>query len=419
MQVGHPIKLNDKRMKHLFNSILVAVVLALVGCQAQDAPRETMTNGVELTIPGNAILAEDDTSSVFVHAMMAFAPSERASVKLAFTGNEDAVLLVESDEIVFEPGQKEVVFRVKSNGKHSLSISKTITLQVVSASHPLIKGFGKGVQITVNPDADIPVLTETQLQLIADVKTKCGIDLARLLGKVPVETTIVFNKDDKETFFQGQSQRVYKGYSVITLGDDATVDHPTLKMVTNPMGLTTFFYDVLKRKTVDDNEFFMQTPYGKAAVKAINYDEAKESFSASLNGIGINPTNDNVTFTGQIENIYGDMVTGIPFTYDYSAWNRLLKEKEKGTIVNIEEEGKIVGYTIDDDFLSMGGSLNPSRFLGVSDISRDVFGNDPSDWVAPSAKLDFTKGTLSFTFPWDFADGSGYEHVHVVYTLHR
>ena len=113
------------------------------------------------------------------------------------------------------------------------------------------------------------------------------------------------------------------------------------------------------------------------------------------------------------------MVTGIPFTYDYSAWNRLLKEKEKGTIVNIEEEGKIVGYTIDDDFLSMGGSLNPSRFLGVSDISRDAFGNDPSDWVASSAKLDFAKGTLSFTFPWDFADGNGYEQVHVVYTLHR
>lgn len=419
MLVGRPIKLNDKRMKHLFNSILVAVVLALVGCQAQDAPRETMTNGVELTIPGNAILAEDDTSSVFVHAMMAFAPSERASIKLAFIGNEDAVLLVESDEIVFEPGQKEVVFRVKSNGKHSLSISKTITLQVVSASHPLIKGFGKGVQITVNPDADIPVLTETQLQLIADVKTKYGIDLARLLGKVPVETTIVFNKDDKEAFFQGQSQRVYKGYSVITLGDDATVDHPTLKMLTNPMGLTTFLYDVLKRKTVNDNEFFMKTPYGKAAVKAINYQEDKETFTAALSSIGIDPASNSITFTGEKENAYGDMVTGIPFTYDYSAWNRLLQEKEKGTVVEIEEEGKLVGYTINDDFLAMGGSLNPSKFLGVSDISSDSFGNNPSDWVAPSAALDLVKGTLSFTFPWDYADGYGYEQVRVVYTLRR
>ena len=44
MPVGHPIKLNDKQMKHLFNSILVAVVLVLAGCQAQDAPRETITN---------------------------------------------------------------------------------------------------------------------------------------------------------------------------------------------------------------------------------------------------------------------------------------------------------------------------------------------------------------------------------------
>ena len=41
---------------------------------------------------------------------------------------------------------------------------------------------------------------------------------------------------------------------MITLADDATVDAPTFKMVSNPMGLTTFLYDVLKRKTVEDEE---------------------------------------------------------------------------------------------------------------------------------------------------------------------
>ena len=122
MLVGHLIKLNDKRMKQLLNSFLIAATFFLVGCQAQDAPQEAMTNGVELTIPGNAILSEDDTTTVFVHAMIAFEPSKKESVKLAFTGNDDHVLKVDSDEIVFEPGQKEVVFRVKSNGKHSLSI---------------------------------------------------------------------------------------------------------------------------------------------------------------------------------------------------------------------------------------------------------------------------------------------------------
>ena len=206
---------------------------------------------------------------------------------------------------------------------------------------------------------------------------------------------------------------------MITLGDDATIDHPTLKMLTNPMGLTTFLYDVLKRKTVNDNEFFMRTPYGKAAVKAINYQESKETFSVALSNIGINPASNSITFTGEKENAYGDMIMGIPFTYDYSAWNRLLKEKEKGTVVEIEEDGKLVGYTINDDFLTMGGSLDPNRFLGVSNISSDSFGNNPSDWIVPSAALDLAKGTLSFTFPWDYADGNGYEQVHVVYILHR
>ena len=59
-------------MKHILNTLLAAIACVLAGCQAQDAPQETMTNGVELTIPGNAILSEDDTASIFVHAMIAF-----------------------------------------------------------------------------------------------------------------------------------------------------------------------------------------------------------------------------------------------------------------------------------------------------------------------------------------------------------
>ena len=406
-------------MKKLFYSFFLILVTTLVACQSQENPRETMTNSVELTIPGNAILSEDDTASVLVHAMIAFTPSERVALPLTFTGNDDNILQTDSKEIVFEPGQKEVVFRVKYNGKHLLSLPRNILLQVRESANPVVKGFGKGVHLIVNPDTDIPVLTAAQLQLINDVKEKYGFDLSRLLGKVPVKTTITFNKGDEEGFFQGQAQRTYEGHSIITLADDATIDHPKLKILTNPMGLTTFLYDVLKRKTVDDNEFFMQTPYGKAAVKAINYQADKETFTASLDNIGINPTTKDVTFTGQKESPYGDMITCIPFKYDYSAWNRLLEEKAKGTIVEIEEDGNTVGYTIDDDFLLMGGSLNPNKFLGVSDISSDGFGNSPSDWIASSSVLDFTKGTLTFTFPWDFADANGYEQVTVVYTLHQ
>ena len=78
--------------------------------------------------------------------------------------------------MVFNPGQKEAIVRVRSNGNHVLSVPRTVTLQVVSASTPSVKGFGKGVKITVKPDADIPALTSAQLQLIADVKTKYGVE---------------------------------------------------------------------------------------------------------------------------------------------------------------------------------------------------------------------------------------------------
>jgi len=397
----------EQKMKKLLNSLLVLMSFFLVACHEEELPTESMTNDVELTIPSTALLSEDDTTSVSVHAMIAFAPKEKVEIKLAFIGNDDNILRLEDENVVFNPGQKEAIVRVRSN--------RTVTLQVVSASTPSVKGFGKGVKITVNPDADIPALTPAQLQLIADVKTKYGVDLMRMIGKIPVETTITFNTADKETFFKGQAQRTYKGYSVITLADDATVDAPTFKMVSNPMGLTTFLYDVLKRKTVEDEEFFMQTPYGRAAVKAADYKEDKETFDVSLRGITLDMSTKAITFTTQKENQYGDMITGLPFIYHYSLWERLLQKR--GSIVEIEEDGKIVGYTIDDDFFMQGGSLNPNKFLGMSNISNDEFGNNPSDWVAPSATLDLQKGKLSFLFPWDYADGNGYEQVSVVYTL--
>ena len=119
-----------------------------------------------------------------------------------------------------------------------------------------MKAADEGVKIVVTPDADIPVLTPEQQKLIAGYKEKFGFDLTSLLGKVPVETTVLFNNKDKEEFFKGKSKASFKGFSIITLSEKATADAPILKIVDNPMGLTSFCYDVLKAKTVEDHEFF-------------------------------------------------------------------------------------------------------------------------------------------------------------------
>lgn len=79
----------------------------------------------------------------------------------------------------------------------------------------------------------------------------------------------------------------------------------------------------------------------------------------------------------------------------------------------------MVGYQVTDEFLLAGGSIDPQRWLAVSDVSHDTFGNSPSDWIEPSGQFDFTKGTMTFVFPWDFEAANGYEQVRVTYTMHK
>jgi hypothetical protein len=111
------------------------------------------------------------------------------------------------------------------------------------------------------------------------------------------------------------------------------------------------------------------------------------------------------------------MIYALPFVYYFSAWERVKKLRDEGTIIYVKENGKTVGYQITDEFLMAGGSIDPQRWLAVSDVSRDTFKNSPSDWIEPKGSFDFTNGTMSFVFPWDFDAANGYEQIRVTYTL--
>ena len=407
-------------MKHIKLSVLfIASIFAITACSDDNNKKEQMTNGLDLSISGNAFMSEDDTNGITIKAFLAFTPDKEKTVELVVTGNEDDIVRIENTVLTFKPGQKEATIKVLSNAKHALSVPRTISLAVGKTSDPMIKAVKKDIKITINPDSDVPVLTQEQLKLIAGYKEKYGIDVSRILGKIAVEAVVTFNTEDKETYFNGEAQKTFKGYTIITLSQKATADTPILKMTDNPMGLTSFFYSVLKRKTVEDTEFFLATPYGNAAVKAIKYDPAKETFTASLDSIKLVPATQSINFLVHRNDIYGYPIIGLAFDYTFSAWDRLLALKEKGTVVEIEEGGKLVGYKIDDDFLTMGGSIAPQRWLAVSDVSRDTCTHTPTDWIQPTASYDFTKGTMTFIFPWDFDGANGYEQVRVTYTMHK
>lgn len=407
-------------MKFIKTTLLLAVVAFLAtACGNDNKDDVQMTNGVALSVVGNAFMSEDDAQGITLNVLMAFAPSKDETIELALAGNEGDIVRLDHKTLTFKAGQKEATVKVLSNAKHALSVPRILSITVGNTSNPQIKAADEGVKITVKPDSDIPALTPAQLQLIAGYKQKYGFDLTSLLGKVAVEATVLFNTEDKESYFNGEPQKTFKGFSIITLSEKATADTPVLKMVDNPMGLTSFFYDVLKRKTVEDTEFFLQQPYGSAIVQAIQYDASKEQFSMTLDSIRLVPSTGKVEFLVQQPDIYDDMITALPFVYRFSAWERVKELRDKGATVYVKENGKLVGYQVTDEFLKAGGSIDPKRWLALSDVSRDTFGKTPSNWIEPKGHFDFSKGTMTFVFPWDFDAANDYEQVRVTYTMHK
>ena len=102
----------------------------------------------------------------------------------------------------------------------------------------------------------------------------------------------------------------------------------------------------------------------------------------SLDGIKLIPASGGVEFVVQRPNAYEETISTLPFVYRFSAWERVKELRDKGTLIYVKENGKTVGYQITDEFLLAGGSIDPQRWLGISDISRDTYDNAPSDWVS-------------------------------------
>ena len=77
-----------------------------------------------------------------------------------------------------------------------------------------MKSDGKPATVTINPDSDIPTLTEAQLKLIEGYKKNLNIDLTKILGKVKVNTVVTFNDDDKADINDNKETRAFSGITI-------------------------------------------------------------------------------------------------------------------------------------------------------------------------------------------------------------
>lgn len=393
-------------------SLIAFVAAAFTSCSSDNGDGE-MTNYVQMTAD-KASIAEDDAEGITVSVLLAKAPTTAQTITLSLDNNEDGIAEITPSTLTLAAGQKTATFSIKSANKSLLVENKVLTLNA-SFSDANMKISGEPLKVTFTPAANMPVLTEAQKQLIEGYKEKYGIDLMRIIGKHNVETTITYNDDDKALYNDNNDTRTITGQTIITLSDYATADTPILKMTTNPMGLHDFLYEMFRKQTVDDAEYFMQSPYGIAAVKASGYDFNTDVFGCQLDSIVLDPTDMSLHFVGTRANLYGTDINVVPFDFSFTAWDRLKALAEAGEEVEVDEDGNKSNVAL-SDIIEMGGTLNPTAWLVNSPVDEDGW-DEPAEYVAPTGSIDFSTGKMTFLFPWDFANASGYERISVVYSF--
>lgn len=374
-----------------------------------------MTNYVSISAEGNNIINEDDDDEVKFNILIGNTLTADATINLSLEGNDDNVATLSPSTIALKAGAKTASFTIKSNKKSLLKSDRVLTVKA-TFSDVNMKTDGKAVTLTIKPDSDIPVLTAEQQKLIEGYKQNLNIDLTKVLGKVKVETKVTFNDDDKIDINDNKETRSFSGVTIITLSEKATADKPVLKMVSNAMGMAAFNYEMLRKRTVEDTENWTQMPYGKAVMENINYDYNKETFTMTLDGIEVNP-NMSLKFTGSKVNVLEEEITTVPFDYTFSAWNRLkaMADANKSFVV---DDGDTKTEVSVQDIIGGGGSLNPYSFFDNTDIVTDGENTDYTTiYVAPTGKIDFTKGKMTFAFPWYLENTYGCQRVEATYTF--
>lgn len=396
---------------------MLAMLTGFSSCSSSDDNdgNKPMTNYVAISADGNNIINEDDDEEVKFNILIANTLTAEATISLSLEGNDDNVATISPSTIALKAGAKTASFTVKSNKKSLLKSDRVLTVKA-TFSDANMKTDGKAVTLTIKPDSDIPVLTAEQQKLIEGYKQNLNIDLTKILGKVKVDTKVTFNDDDKIDINNNNDTRSFSGVTIITLSEKATADKPVLKMVSNAMGMAAFNYEMLRKRTVEDTEFWTQMPNGKAVMKHINYDYNKETFTMTLDGIEVNPDM-SLKFTGSKVTMYEEEITTVPFDYTFSAWDRLkaMADANKSFVV---DDGDTKTEVSVQDIIDGGGSLNPYSFFDNTDIVTDGENTDYTTiYVAPTGKIDFTSGKMTFAFPWYLDNTYGCQRVEATYTF--
>lgn len=386
--------------------LLILIVFILASCSKEDNDLKGYTGENKIVLLANTtnFMQDNGTDELLVNIYLVNSVSETVTLEFALnnnTVNQQELTVLEQSTITFKPGEKKAQLKVKSKSRGLLDQEHTFTIKLVknTSTLPLDKDF----LINLIPIRRAEALSDHQIELLDGYKRR-GLDLYPLMGDVPVEANVKFpGGGNLETMYHPKDITL-KGYTSITLSERATADRPVLKMVSNPMGIESYLYELFRSETVDDKDFWMQTPSVQQIIGLINLSPtSKETFEVELDEIAIDLKTRKITYLSTLKNIFEDEYTAVPFTYKYTAWDRLKKLIDEQNPLAVEN-------------YEMGGSVYPGHYINTSDITTDEFTTDGQGyWRESTATL--SDNMLSFQFTISHTNASDYVLFNIEYKL--
>lgn len=401
-------------MKKFMFALMGVMSLMLVACGSDDNDGGSSIKNFWTLTKESKTLYDNDTEGVQLTVTLAYTAEDDITLVPTLSGDGEYLSAFElsTSTVVIKKGQKTANFSVRA--KENKVISKNGALSVGFQALSSLNA-GEAVSVSVAPKYEVE-LTEAQMQLIRKWQEAYGIDVRRFIGSLGVESTVTFNTDDKDYYNNGEETSVFSDLCPVTISEKATEKDIVLRMEGNALGLRDFLYRMLQAQTSKDEDFWMSNTHNADLLKAISFDSANEEFSVSLD-VTVDPKTKSIAFVSSIENPYGDIIANVPFEFSYTAWNRQKKMADEGgkfIMDNGEESAEEITMA---EAIEQGITLNPAYYLVNSGIDADQWEAEPSLYVKPTASYDDT--LMTFTFPWDFMNASGYEKVVVKISLNE
>ena len=404
--------------------LFAVLFLSLLSACRQDNPDNKFrgTNKVQLSFSDGSrtkLIDATSTAPLKVTVRLTSRRSDAVQLQVRLTGEGASALALSTETLTIPAGQLEGTFELTSSGKE-VKTQQQAQVSLIPISSGLT--VDNTLTITLSP---FPVWTPTAAQqaLIDGYRAK-GIDLSMILGYHTVEGSVDWAGFSEYEYGEGirahQTWGIDKATMLVTLSDRATADQPVLKFAYNAFGLNDIYKRIWDGYTINNLVYFYAEGASSLEVmKAINWTQSSaETFNVVLDNIRVDASSGTLAFTGKrvtgmpatypLREEEKDSPIVVPFTYESSVWKRVMAKIDADP--TFKEKVEMAGENMELYKVLSNTGIDEDR---SSDIEAPV-----GHYVKPEGKIDFKKGTLSFTFPFHGYNSDYYSVVKVT-SQHR